>query len=334
MKRTKSNRLEKLSGLFVLAEPGWPDNDFVRGRCPFHDDRHPSATLLIRNKRPARFFCFAGCGKNLPVLSFERVSDWEVRIVVLRSPDDGVRHSGIPNASAAESRPEARFRRPAADDPVLRGLLDLEALDSLKTAAVLEAEQIIEGRFREDAGAVAFWSAFMRVKRVPESWLSLPNRPLCGIGLHFRLHGIEENGHIVLMKEHIHIRTNTDFQKSFFHRPFVRREGENGGNPVPLYSPLGFPPPTPHPPVVVVEAPQHAVRIAVITADVFPVAALGISNIPRLAAMLQRSGFPPAVVVADEPFLKGAASWSALVMDLDAAADAMVLSALRRRARV
>ena len=64
------------------------------------------------------------------------------------------------------------------------------------------------------------------------------------------------------------------------------------------YAPRGFQAGLP---VVVVEAPQHALRIALLTDRVLPLAAMGIGNVPRLAQAASEAGGVVIRVFADDP---------------------------------
>lgn len=319
---------------------------FVSGYCPFHDDRHPSASIMFRDGKPVRFTCFAGCGRGLPIRSFQILSDREISIRLGGKED---REENRPIALSPFVRQTARqvFRMPkkkkkdgkesVADVSLSRSisLVDPAAADELMTAVIVEVERIIEGRFREDAGAVRFWSSFMKIKRISGSWQDLPNRPLCGAGLYYRLHGIQ-NGRIVPLEEHVHIRLNADFRKSFFHRPFrwdhdtaPDSDGDRPSRIVPIYSPRGFALSIPHPPIVLVEAPQHAIRLAVLTEEVFPIAAMGISNLPGVFRALQEAGFAPGLVFADAHPGEGWSMGKVVVMDLDLVDDSVILGVIR-----
>jgi hypothetical protein len=94
----------------------------------------------------------------------------------------------------------------------------------------------------------------------------------------------------------------------------INHPPESSQGKVWAYAPRGF---RPGSPVVVVEAPQHALRIALLTREVLPLAAMGIGNVPRLVQAASEAGGAVVRVFADDPV----AVPGAVGVDLDEVAD-------------
>jgi hypothetical protein len=286
------------------------DSGFVPCRCPVHADRTPSASLLFREGRPVAMFCFGACAARrgvrfvrFRVLRAEpREGGWNIR-VALESAD--------PERAGAAGRKSKKPKKPAPSSPDQQeeppSLVIQEAVERMKVEAVARLEAFLAGKRQETLGA---WRMWLRIKRIDLERLERERPGLefppifLELAIAFPLIPIPpEPG----LPARYHLRFHAGM-KAINHPP------ESSQGKVWAYAPRGF---RPGSPVVVVEAPQHALRIALLTRDVLPLAAMGIGNIPRLAQAASEAGGVVVRVFADDPApIPGAAG-----VDLDEVAS-------------
>lgn len=290
-----------------------PDNGFARTRCPFHDDRHPSGSILFRNGKPVLVRCFAGCSTR-KVVGYRRV---DARKLVLT----------VAEAESRASRP-GKTKRPPKKAPAPsenKGwFADPRAIQLMRQIVLEEAEAILNGHFVENPDAVLFWNSFMQIKQVPKAWIDLEKRPICGVGLYYPIQVFDALGRSVPVAI-FQIRTNTDGLKSLYH---PRVELPDGA--VRIYSPNPIDLMRISRPIVIVEAPHHALRIAALGLDVLPVAACGLSNVEKVYELLSNFGEVVAVF-ADDPPSASQPIYQIRIVDLDYIENHMLVSMIHRR---
>jgi len=274
------------------------DRGFVKIRCPFHDDHHPSGSILFRDGKPVLIRCFAGC-------SARRVMDYQwldARRLVLT----------VVEAESRASRPGKTKRSPKktpAQSENREWFADPSAIQLIREIVMEEAEAILNNRFVESPDAIRFWDSFMQIKQVPKAWINLEKRPICGVGLHYPIQVIDALGETVPVTA-FQIRTNTDALKSLYH---PRVELPDGA--VRIYSPYQLNLTMISKPIIITEAPHHALRIAALGLDglplgldglplgldVLPIAACGLSNLQRVYELLSSFGKVVAVFADESP---------------------------------
>lgn len=287
-----------------------PDNGFAKTRCPFHDDRHPSGSILFRNGKPVLIRCFAGCSTR-KVVGYRRVDARKLALMVVE-------------AESRASRPGKSKRSPKktpAPSENKGWFADPRAIQLMRQIVMEEAEAILNGRFVESPDAVLFWDSFMQIKRVPKAWIDLEKRPICGVGLYYPIQVFDALGRSVPVAI-CQIRTNTDDLKSLYH---PRVELPDGA--VRLYSPYRLELTKLNKPIIITEAPHHALRIAALGLDALPVAACGLSNVERVYDLL--SGFGEVVAVfADDPPSASHPIFRVRIVDLDRIDNPTLMSSL------
>jgi hypothetical protein len=203
-----------------------------------------------------------------------------------------------------------KSRRAQPQDPEQQEMPSLviqEAVERMKAEAVARLEAFLAGKRKETPEA---WRMWLRIKRIDPERLERERPGLefppifLDLAIAFPLIPVPlEPG----LPARYHLRFHAGV-KAINHPP------ESSRGKVWAYAPRGF---RPGSPVVVVEAPQHALRIALLTRDVLPLAAMGIGNIPRLAQAASEAGGVVVRVFADDPApIPGAAS-----VDLDEVAS-------------
>jgi hypothetical protein len=270
------------------------ESGFVSCRCPIHADRTPSASLLFKEGRPVAMFCFGACAARRGVRF--------VRFRVLRAePGEGGWNIRVAPESADPERAGAALRKskkpkksaPSSLDQQEEppGLVIQEAVERMKAEAVARLEAFLAGKRKETPEA---WRMWLRIKHVDPERLErerpgLEFPPLfLELAIAFPLIPIPpEPG----LPARYHLRFHAGV-KAINHPP------ESSRGKVWAYAPRGF---RPGSPVVVVEAPQHALRIALLTREVLPLAAMGIGNIPRLVQAASEAGGVVVRVFADDP---------------------------------
>lgn len=289
-----------------------PENGFVKTRCPFHDDRHPSGSILFRDGKPVLIRCFAGCSPRR-VVDY-RVDGKRLRLLVVET-------EGRTSRLGKTKRPPKKAPAPGENRG---GFSDPRAIQLIRQIVTEEAEAILRGLFVESPEAVRFWESFMEIKQVPKGWIGLAVRPICGVGLYYPIQIFDPAGEPV--RETIYqIRTNTDSLKSLYH-PKV----ELPGGAIRLYSPHRLDLGEIHKPIVIVEAPHHALRIAALGLDVLPIATCGLSNVERVYELL--SGFGEVVAVfADDPPPAYQPIFEVRIADLDQIDNPTLVSTLTKR---
>jgi hypothetical protein len=283
-----------------------PESGFVKCRCPVHDDRTPSASLRFEGGRPVLLYCFGACAVQRGV----RFACFEIHDAEL-AEDGWVIHISL--ASKAHNRTKVagrKSRRAQPQDPEQQEMPSLviqEAVERMKAEAVARLEAFLAGKRKETPEA---WRMWLRIKRIDPERLER-GRPglefppiFLDLVIAFPLIPVPpEPG----LPARYHLRFHAGV-KAINHPP------ESSRGKVWAYAPRGF---RPGSLVVVVEAPQHALRIALLTRDVLPLAAMGIGNIPRLAQAASEAGGVVVRVFADDPApIPGAAS-----VDLDEVAS-------------
>ncbi len=167
-----------------------------------------------------------------------------------------------------------------------------------------EADAVLRGTFAETEGAIAFWDRFMEIKHVLASWRRLPARPRCGVGLHYPLQAVSEEGDVLRIPR-CQIRLNLGTVKARFHPP----SGEESGSPgVMIYCPFWLDELiSADVLLLLLEAPHHALRVGALQLEgaldrtLLPVSALGIANIGRVSELLHQAGYTIAAIICDQP---------------------------------
>jgi hypothetical protein len=294
-------------GMDVFVETSRsPESGFVSCRCPIHADQTPSASLLFKEGHPVSLFCFGACATKRGVRF--------VRFRVLRAePGEGgwrirvAPESAEPGRAGAVRRKNKKSAPSSPDRQEPPGLVVQEAVERMKVEAVARLEALLAGKRKETPEA---WRMWLRIKRIDPERLErerpgLEFPPLfLDLAIAFPLIPIPpEPG----LPARYHLRFHAGV-KAINHPP------ESSQGKVWAYAPRGF---RPGSPVVVVEAPQHALRIALLTREVIPLAAMGIGNIPRLVQAASEAGGVVVRVFADDPVpIPGAAG-----VDLDEVAS-------------
>jgi hypothetical protein len=279
------------------------ESGFVSCRCPVHADRTPSASLLFKDGSPVAMFCFGACAVKNGVRF--------VRFRVLRAhPVEGGWNIRVSPESAEPRRAGAARRKSKNHAPSSSGqqeeppsLVIQEAVERMKAEAMARLEAFLAGKRKETPEV---WRMWLQIKRIDPARLER-ERP----GLEFPPIFLE----LAIAFPLIPIPTEPGLPARYhlrFHAGMkaINYPPESSQGKVWAYAPRGF---RPGSPVVVVEAPQHALRIALLTREVLPLAAMGIGNIPRLAQAASEAGGVVVRVFADDPApIPGAAS-----VDLD-----------------
>jgi len=267
-----------------------PESGFVPCRCPVHDDRTPSASLRFEGGRPVLLYCFGACAVQrgvrfacFEIHDAEPAGDgWVIRISLA-----GKAH----NRAKVAHRKIKRAQPQDLEQQEMPSLVIQEAVERMKAEAVARLEALLAGRRKETPEA---WRMWLRVKRIDPERLErerpgLEFPPLfLELAIAFPLIPIPPEPGV---PARYHLRFHAGM-KAINHPP------ESSQGKTWAYAPRGF---RPGSPVVVVEAPQHALRIALLTKDVLPLAALGIGNIPRLAQAASEAGGVVVRVFADGP---------------------------------
>jgi hypothetical protein len=283
------------------------ESGFVSCRCPVHADRTPSASLLFKDGSPVAMFCFGACAVKNGVRF--------VRFRVLRAhPVEGGWNIRVAPESAEPRRAGAARRKSKNHAPSSSGqqeeppsLVIQEAVERMKAEAMARLEAFLAGKRKETPEV---WRMWLQIKRIDPARLER-ERP----GLEFPPIFLE----LAIAFPLIPIPTEPGLPARYhlrFHAGMkaINYPPESSQGKVWAYAPRGF---RPGSPVVVVEAPQHALRIALLTREVLPLAAMGIGNIPRLAQAASEAGGVVVRVFADDPApIPGAAS-----VDLDEVAS-------------
>ncbi len=282
------------------------ESGFVPCRCPIHADRTPSASLLFREGRPVAMFCFGACAT--------RRGARFVRFRVLRAePGDGGWNIRVASEGAGPERAGAVRRKSKKSAPLspdqqeTPSLVIQEAVERMKVEAAAQLEALLAGRRKETPEP---WRLWLRIKGVDPERLErerpdLEFPPLfLELAIAFPLIPIPPAPGL---PARYHLRFHAGM-KAINHPP------DSSQGKVWAYAPRGF---RPGSPVVVVEAPQHALRIALLTDKVLPLAAMGIGNVPRLVQAASEAGGVVVRVFADDPVaVPGAAG-----VDLDEVAS-------------
>jgi hypothetical protein len=311
-------------GMDVFVETSRsPESGFASCRCPIHADRTPSASLLFREGRPVAMFCFGACAA--------RRGARFVRFRVLRAePSEGgwnirvAPESAEPERAGGTSRKSKRLKKPAPSSPDQPeeppSLVIQEAVERMKAEAVPRLEALLAGKRKETPEA---WRMWLEIKRIDPARLER-ERP----GLEFPPLFLE----LAVVFPLIPIPTEPGLPARYhlrFHAGVkaINHPTDSSQGRVWAYAPRGF---RPGSPVVVVEAPQHALRIALLTDRVLPLAAMGIGNAARLAQAASEAGGVVVRVFADDPVaVPGAAG-----VDLDeVASDERLLRLIGLRVR-
>jgi hypothetical protein len=284
----------------------FPESGFVPCRCPVHDDQNPSASLRFEGGRPVRLYCFGACAVQRGV----RFACFEIHDA--RLVEDGwVIHISL--ADKAHDRAKVAHRKGRRVEPrdpeqkEVPSLVIQEAVERMKAEAVVRLEALLAGKRKETPEAWRMWLWIKHVdpERLERERPGLEFPPIfLELAIAFPLIPIPpEPG----LPARYHLRFHAGM-KAINHPP------ESSQGKIWAYAPRGF---RPGSPVVVVEAPQHALRIALLTREVLPLAAMGIGNIPRLAQAASEAGGVVVRVFADDPVaIPGAAG-----VDLDEVAS-------------
>jgi hypothetical protein len=298
-------------GMDVFVETSRsPESGFVSCRCPIHADRAPSASLLFKDGSPVAMFCFGACA----VRNGARF----VRFRVLRAhPGEGgwsirVAPEGAePGRAGAAGRKSKKRKKPAPSSSDQQeeppSLVIQEAVERMKAEAVARLEAFLAGKRKETPEV---WRMWLRIKRIDPERLERERPGLefppifLELAIAFPLIPIPpEPG----LAARYHLRFHAGVKA-------INYPPESSQGKVWAYAPRGF---RPGSPVVVVEAPQHALRIALLTREVLPLAAMGIGNVPRLVQAASEAGGVVVRVFADDPApIPGAAG-----VDLDEVAS-------------
>jgi hypothetical protein len=284
----------------------FPEFGFVPCRCPVHDDQNPSASLRFEGGRPVRLYCFGACA----VQRGARFACFEIHDAELAEDGWVIRISlaGKAHDPAKVARRKSKRAEPQGlEQQEVPSLVIQEAVERMKDEAVAWLEALLAGRRKETPEA---WRMWLRIKRIDPERLErerpgLEFPPLfLELAVAFPLIPIpSEPG----LPARYHLRFHAGVKA-------INYPPESSQGKVWAYAPRGF---RPGSPVVVVEAPQHALRIALLTREVLPLAAMGIGNIPRLAQAASEAGGVVVRVFADDPVaVPGAAG-----VDLDEVAS-------------
>ena len=287
-----------MSGIPLPLEvrlPKRPADGWVSVRCPLHDDRSPSASILFRGGVPVLLHCFSpACPANTASL-------------LIRKYEMGGGVLIIREASWKGARPSPRAKPPST--PRARGgelsVQDDAAIETLKMLLRIEALEIRNGRFREDGAQ--FWGAFMEAKHVPPQWREFPDRPLCGVGLHYPVFELRISAYGVRVEKtgRFHVRLNASKPKALFLPDEPEEEAPEWERRIRIYTPdLGafrrVLSGESDRPLVLTEAPHQALRVQGLSGAV-ACSPFGIGQMAPLCQTLVALNFPVAVVFADDP---------------------------------
>jgi hypothetical protein len=235
-------------------------------------------------------FCFGACAARRGVRF--------VRFRVLRAePGEGGWKIRVAPESAESERAGAvrrKSKKPASSTPDHQeppSLVIQEAVERMKAEAVAQLEALLARKRKETPEA---WRMWLRIKRIDPEQLererpSLEFPPLfLELAIAFPLIPIPpEPG----LPARYHLRFHAGMKA-------INYPSDSSQGKVWAYAPRGF---RAGLPVVVVEAPQHALRISLLTGEVLPLAAMGIGNIPRLVQAASEAGGVVVRVFADDP---------------------------------
>jgi hypothetical protein len=268
-----------------------PESGFVSCRCPIHEDQTPSASLLFREGRPVAMFCFGACAARSGVRF--------ARFRVLRAdPAEGGWNIRVAPESAGPERAKTVRRKskkpapPSSDQQQeVPSLVIQEAVERMKAEAVARLEAFRAGKCKETPEA---WRMWLRIKHIDPRRLERERPDLefppifLDLAIAFPLTPIPpEPG----LPARYHLRFHAGLKA-------INYPPDSSQGKIWAYAPRGF---RPGSLVVVVEAPQHALRIALLTDRVLPLAAMGIGNVPRLVQAASEAGGAVVRVFADDP---------------------------------
>jgi len=298
----------------VLTVRSRVESGYVRVHCPFHEDHNPSASLRFEGGRPVALYCFGPCADGKGPARFrvvEAVLEGDGWRVTLRPGGGAPRpRAKKPRASAGKGK---EAKRPGAEE---RGE-SLVSQPAVEAALQIAIEWIRSGRgtTRE---TFCLWEPFLRAKHVCssiEALLSLECPPVFSpTAIIYPL--LPLTGGPAEPRYQIRLAAGA---KGRFYPP-----GTSSAR-VWTYAPRGV---RVGARFVVVEAPHHALRIAMLLPAVLPIAALGIGNIPRVAEAASAIGRVAAVFCDERVGFPGA-----VALDIDEENDDNVMRAILTRLR-